>query len=114
MIVYDTLSPLIFQLNPVELEMGVEAILEGWAGVLESYAQDNAPWADRTGAARAGLRAEVLRSGDAVELVLAHTVEYGIWLETIQGGAYAIIMPTIEQYAHEVLASVAATEASVI
>lgn len=66
------------------------------------YARDNAPWADRTGAARNGLEVEVYEANGEVVLELYHTVDYGQWLETIQNGEFAIIMPTLERFAAEV------------
>lgn len=62
------------------------------------YAKLNAPWTDDTGNARAGLNADVnvrQPSKDHWELILAHGVYYGIYLEVCNSGKYAIIMPTI-------------------
>lgn len=64
-----------------------------------SYAKQNAPWQDRTGDARAGLDVDVSESGGAVYIQLYHQVDYGLWLEVIQNGRFAIIMPTLEQFA---------------
>jgi len=69
---------------------------------IETYAQDNAPWQDRTGDARAGLRAESTNSAGDITLTLEHTVDYGLWLEVIQNGRFAIIMPTLEAEAPRV------------
>lgn len=62
-----------------------------------TFAKDNAPWTDRTGNARAGLHSGVSEGlrGDFFELYLAHTVFYGIYLETRWNGKYQIIAPTI-------------------
>lgn len=70
-------------------------------------ARANAPWADRTGAAREGLEVDVDREGGDIVITLAHTVDYGLWLETIQSGRFAIIMPTLEKYAAQVHQAVA-------
>ncbi|QGJ90058.1 hypothetical protein HWC80_gp017 [Mycobacterium phage Indlulamithi] len=61
------------------------------------FAKLNAPWTDRTGNARAGIHGDVkvINQGEAFELLLAHTVYYGIWLEVRFSGRYAILMPTI-------------------
>lgn len=59
----------------------------------------NAPWEDRTGDARDGLEATSETAGGLVSLFLFHTVEYGLWLEVIQNGRFATIMPTLEQSA---------------
>lgn len=71
---------------------------------IEAYAKTNAPWGDQTGAARAGLTASVSVEGGVIVLELAHSVDYGIWLETIQDGAYAIIMPTLEALGPQIIA----------
>lgn len=91
----DTLS---FGLSRLDggLAGGVEDTILDFALQAEAEAQANAPWADRTGAAREGLYATVEREGLEIALSLEHSVDYGLWLETIQSGAYAIIMPTLE------------------
>lgn len=79
-------------------------VFEDAVGSVEEYARTNAPWEDRTGDARAGLHAEAKSSGGDIVLTLEHTVEYGLWLEVIQNGRFATIMPTIEAKAPQVLA----------
>lgn len=63
------------------------------------YAKANAPWEDRTGDARAGLNVDLQSDGDSILMSLYHTVDYGLWLEVIQSGRFAIIMPTLEGFA---------------
>lgn len=75
------------------IDVGVEAL---------EYAKANAPWDDRTGAARDGLDVAIDTPGDDIVLTMFHTVEYGKWLETIKAGQYAIIMPTLEIYGQEI------------
>lgn len=60
----------------------------------------NAPWTDRTGNARAGLFADVKieNQGEAFELLFAHTMFYGIFLEARFSGKFAIIMPTVNYF----------------
>lgn len=69
-------------------------------------AKQNAPWSDNTGSAREGLDADLSSAGDVYTITLFHTVDYGQWLETIQSGRFAIIMPTIEKWAPEILNAV--------
>lgn len=59
----------------------------------EAYMKSNAPWTDRTGNARNGLRAKATPEG---ELVLYSTVSYQIWLEVRFSGRYAILGPALE------------------
>lgn len=63
---------------------------------MEESARRNAPWVDRTGDARRGITADTFHYDNVVGINLFHTVEYGKWLELIQNGRYAIIMPTLE------------------
>lgn len=65
------------------------------------YAKQNAPWEDRTGDARRLLDVDVQEDADTVVIQLYHQVEYGLWLEVIQSGRFAIIMPTLEKFADE-------------
>ncbi|ADQ06506.1 conserved hypothetical protein [Caldicellulosiruptor hydrothermalis 108] len=78
---------------------GLYALLLDWAGNLEAYAKENAPWTDRTGNARQGLHGGVDINGkDSYTLYLSHGVEYGIWLELAHDGNYAIVGPTIDAH----------------
>jgi hypothetical protein len=69
-----------------------------------AYATFNAPWKDRTLDARLKLRHRVVHddSNHRSTIILAHGVEYGIHLESMKGGEFAIIMPTIVKFAAEV------------
>jgi hypothetical protein len=68
------------------------------ASEMEAWAKANAPWQDRTGAARSGLHAEVVGDGGIGTIVLSHGVDYGLWLEIANGGAYAIIAQAIDVF----------------
>jgi len=66
------------------------------AAEIENYMKANAPWTDRTGNARRGLRAEVSQSrGRYVTTIkMSYNVYYGVYLEYAMGRRYAIIEPT--------------------
>ena len=100
---FDGIGPILDYMALNVAQNVTEAMTEG-AQELESYAKANAPWDDQTGAAREGLTAEVgVDFGGEVSIDLFHSVEYGYWLELIQNGAYAIIMPTIEALGPEII-----------
>ena len=61
----------------------------------ESFMRSEATWTDRTGAARNGLRSQVVTGPDKVAIVLYHSVPYGVWLELRWDGKYAIIERTM-------------------
>jgi hypothetical protein len=101
---YDTLTPSMAVFGAV-VEGAIEEVVEHYAGEVQDYAQENAPWSDRTGAARDGLTAEASSHGTTHEIVLYHTEEYGIWLEIRNSGEYAIILPTLEVMGPRVMAA---------
>lgn len=67
------------------------ALVQNTAGQAEAHMKAQAEWTDRSGLARGGLRGEAdvhLAAGDQrVDLVLAHSMDYGAWLETVNGAA---------------------------
>jgi len=66
-----------------------------------AHMKTEAPWTDRTGAARSGVLASDTSSGDEFSILLAHAVKYGIWLELMQAGRFSIVTPTIKWAADE-------------
>jgi hypothetical protein len=67
-----------------------------------AFAKEHASWSDRTGDARAGLDVDVRWEGKVVVWEMFHSVDYGLYLETMQSGKYSVIMPTLELFAPEV------------
>ena len=86
------------------------AVTRGFARRCEIYMKEHARWDDRTGDARAGLRAEGSFELVRYTISLYHTVEYGIWLEVRWNGKYAIINPTIEAMGPRFMAEMVAAE----
>lgn len=78
-----------------------EEVLDTAVEALE-YAKSNAPWADRTGEARAGLDVDVYMEGNNIVWEMFHSVDYGLYLETRWNAKYAIIMPTLEMFAPQI------------
>ena len=66
------------------------------ASYLQSEAQTNRPWTDRTNRARLGLTGSEELKPDELDIVLAHTVDYGLWLELAHEKNYAIVEPTVQ------------------
>lgn len=92
-----------------EIRNGIRQIADRYASEIEAHMKAEAIWIDRTGNARQSLSAEVEQATqDMVEIVLAHGVEYGIFLELAHGGAYAIIAPTIDVFGPRIWADVQA------
>lgn len=57
--------------------------------------KQNAPWTDRTSAARNGLHTITMLGGSQHIIIYSHAVHYGIWLEVKFSGRDAVILPTM-------------------
>lgn len=96
-------------------DLKVKRVIAGQFKYAESeattFAKLNAPWTDRTGNARSGLHAKmnVINQGEAFELIMAHTVNYGIWLEVRFSGKYAILMPTLNYIGDQLISRIASS-----
>jgi hypothetical protein len=88
------------------IDAAVESAMDKLAAEMEQYAKDNAPWRDRTGDARAGLHADVSSQGGVFAITLAYDVYYGFYLETHNGGEFAIVTPTVQLFASKVMGAV--------
>lgn len=66
--------------------------------VATTFMKDTAPWTDRTGNARSGLFTTTAYGvgGDHWELILAHSVYYGIFLEVCNSGKYGVIQKALD------------------
>ena len=78
-----------------------EATTKRQALIAEADMRKNAPWTDRTGNARSGLKAKPETSHSAgsgtYRIILSHSEHYGLFLETRWAGRYAIIDPTVKR-----------------
>lgn len=99
------------------IRRGVRAIAERYAPEIEAHMKANATWTDRTGNARQTLTAVVEELGlDMLAVILAHGMIYGSYLEgytpegreTMQGGRFAIIAPTLDEFGPRIWADVQA------
>lgn len=71
---------------------------------LEASMKRNRPWTDRTGMAKATLRTVVTQPDqNKIRITLAHGVSYGIWLELAHEKKWAIVNPTLEKEAPNVV-----------
>lgn len=106
--------PSSFRLYAAELQRGMAALdprvraalgaaMDRSGQQAVAYMKANAPWTDRTTAARGGLSHRLERAGDGWGLILFGRVAYQIYLETKQSGKYAIITPTIQMWGPKVM-----------
>ncbi len=81
------------------LDNGIILVFELYAPQIEGDMKEDAPWDDRTGNARQTLKCFWYQVEDGVlALVAKQQMDYGVWLELKNGGRFAIVLPTLEQY----------------
>ncbi|WP_133413314.1 hypothetical protein [Mycolicibacterium obuense] len=68
----------------------------------------NVRWRDNTGAARAALHAVPRHHGSTHELLLAHGVHYGIWLETAHNRKNEILSSAQRHIGSQIMADLRA------
>ncbi len=78
---------------------GCEAVSLTTCADMQNYARLNRPWQDQTGNARAGLNGGTYwETMDILKIYIAHSMEYGVYLELCNEGKYAILSPTIKEF----------------
>lgn len=80
---------------PAKVNTAIAAVTDAYAAQGENEMRKNAPWKDRTSAARNGLHAKATHVAGRHTVTFAHGVSYGIWLEVRWAGKYSIVGPTI-------------------
>lgn len=105
---FDSLSPALKKLLP-KVDAQVSAVFEYMESRAASMMRTNATWTDRTGNARNTLGAKhVATPMVRHQLILYHTMPYGIWLEVRWSGKYAVIGPTMIEISPDLSRLVAA------
>lgn len=88
------------EVRAAQVQRQVERSADRFSKKIEAWMRANAVWEDRTGDARRELRAEVVdMTGHAVLILLRHGVDYGVYLETMQAGRFAILGPALDTWA---------------
>lgn len=77
-------------------DAALRVLAEQGAKKLESNAKNNARWTDRTGNARGRLNGRTEPINNGQRIILAHGVDYGIWLELAHEKRFSIIPETID------------------
>lgn len=79
-----------------KVQSGIAGAMRECSIDAEQYAKENAPWRDKTGAARAGLHSFIIQESDTkITLIIAHGVDYGAELEFADGGTRGVIDKTL-------------------
>jgi hypothetical protein len=76
----------------------IKGELKSTAEEMQGYARENAPWQDRTGNARRGLTGSWGLNKYVYYVKLAHSVDYGVYLELSNEKRFEIIAPTMQKF----------------
>lgn len=83
----------------LEKKAGVEAVSAVTAANMTNYARQNKRWQDITGNARAGLHGgHYWENTEVLKLFVAHSMEYGIYLELSFDRHYSILEESIKKF----------------
>lgn len=80
--------------------VAIKAIADYIAVQAQNDMRQQAPWTDRTGNARNGLFSIAEQAASDTIIIYfshGHSINYGIYLETMGAGKYAIIAPTMQR-----------------
>lgn len=86
-----------------KLDIATRMLAETGAVDMQGYAQGHAPWTDRTGRARQMLKGSVEPYSSGYKVIIAHGVDYGVWLELAHEKRFAIIPDTLSYGEQKVL-----------
>lgn len=88
-----------------KLDRAVTAVMGFYAPKTEAWMKHKAPWTDQTTNARNGLFSEPFKKAGSAGIVLAHSVDYGIYLETKpkRKGGRPIINPALKTWGPRVM-----------
>ena len=87
-----------------KVDWAIKMVIDRRATDGQADMKTNAPWTDRTTAARNGLHTTTIHEKNTHKIIFAHTVYYGIWLEIANSGRYEIIMPTVRKQGNILMA----------
>lgn len=81
---------------------GIEGVSRVASLNTQNYARANKRWQDRTGNARAGLNGGYFwETPEILKLFIAHSVDYGVYLELANDRKYAILSESINKVKDE-------------
>lgn len=81
---------------PPKADAALKVLAETGALSMQNYARSNAPWTDRTAHARQRLEGTVESIPKGYRIIIAHGVDYGIYLECAHEKKYAILQKTVD------------------
>lgn len=88
-----------------KVEAALRVYTDSAAKKIEASAKMNRPWTDRTGEARRTITAFAKHASNSqkIRITLQDGVYYGKYLEYYNGGKYAIIEPTVDKEAPNIV-----------
>lgn len=70
---------------------------------MEGEAKKNRPWTDRTGHAKNSIQGSFGWEGNKAKITLSGNMDYSVFLELANEKRFAVLVPTIQRFAPEIL-----------
>jgi len=86
-----------------KLKAGLGLVADTSAKMLEASAKADAPWQDRTGAARNTIQGDWAWKGDHLIITVSGNEDYSASLELGYEKRYAVLVPTIQRHAPSII-----------
>jgi len=100
---YNDIAKNLAEFTP-KMRANAAVIVDREADLATANMKSNAPWTDRTGNARSTLATDVKHRADADEMILHGGMPYQVYLETMQAGRFAAIVPETRHRGPHVMA----------
>lgn len=103
----DVISERLFEYGE-KVEEAYDRAAEQLKDEMVAHMKASHPWENRTGNAEEGLQGHVISGNGRIVIWIGHgyNVPYGIWLEIMQGGRFAVVLPTLLLFAPQIHARV--------
>ncbi len=92
--------------NTEKLNESLQTVADFAAADFKNYAKANAPWVDRSGMLRRSIDSATSFEKGILEIALYDQEDYGVYLELGFEKKYAILLPTVELLATDVLSTI--------
>lgn len=89
-----------------DIRAAIAGVLLRFEPEVESWLKNNAPWTDRTGNLRQSMWAEFQQFALDLALVFDYGLDYGVFLELGNSGAYAVTGPALDYFAPRIWAEI--------
>jgi hypothetical protein len=90
----------------VDIRAAIAAVLLRYEPEIETWLKTNAGWTDQTGNLRQSMWAEFQQVALDLQIAFDYDLDYGVFLELANSGAYAVTGPALDYFAPRIWADI--------